>query len=589
MRMMLLSPLLLFIFFTGTAFGKSDLDARISQFKLLQSRVEKECLKNPNSGSYQVTVDGKKLSCTELIFITNKFRIEIDKEVAELKACEAAAKTPHGDLAANAGNIIKNTPSCTPSPDSQQCLAKFGCSMLAATAPIKLLMKASANVLNSPEMKKCAGQSNDCLINVLRGIFDSIWSSLSLIWDLGKLAITKTGELFGLVKKSEAATSDKLMAAQQASPGFLKQLASDPVGTVKTLAKNLYESLQQSAINHYGCEKWAGLPFTSKCLAPMSTWECGSCAQKAQVYCGIAGYAVGEIGTALLTGGLVAGGKTVIMGSVKLASGPAKNVAAFMGKTFPKASTKVASAADKIGALAKTSLSAAEVKSVAAWDKIANSSTVKLMSSSASKISTSAVGKVIGTGLKPIGWYLKAMDDAFKLGFNSVDNFASGATQTALVSSDVLKASNLADEAMGVGKPTLVPLKDQSKVAEGSILVESKAIEPVAQVSKPSLVVESKASTVLDSKPSVASSTKPVVSSKVEASGILDESIDFSQEVSKFKNDQEYFKLFAQPKLYDDYHNDLAAVILTLERTQPNLTKIEIRQSIEKMMNSCDL
>ncbi len=589
--MMLLSPLLLFIFFTGTAFAKSDLDARMAQYKLLQSRVEKECLKNPKSNDYKITVDGKQISCKELIFITNQFRISIDKEVAELKACEENAKAPHNDLAASAGNILKNTPSCTPSPDSKQCLAKFGCSMLAATAPIKLLMKASANVLNSPVMKSCAGQTNDCLVNVLRGVFDSIWSSLSLIWDIGKLAVTKTGELFGFVKKSEAATSDKAMAAQQAGPGFLKKLASDPIGTVQTLAKNLYDSLEQSAINHYGCEKWAGIPFTSKCLAPMSTWQCGSCAQKAQVYCGIAGYAVGEIGTALLTGGLVAGGKTVILGSVKLASGPAKNVAMFMGKTFPKASTKVAKAADSIGTLAKTALSAAEVKSIAVWNSIANSSTSKLLANSASKISSSAVGKVIGTGLKPIGWYLKAMDDAFRLGFNSVDNLASGATKTAVVTDDVLKASNLADEAMGVSKPNLVPVKDQSKVAPGSILVESKGVEPVTKITPPSVVVEPKviATPPASAKVSAVSESNAGVSSKVQASGILDESIDFSREISKFKNDQEYFKLFAQPKLYDDYHNDLAAVILTLERTQPNLTRIEIRKSIEKMMNSCDL
>lgn len=596
MRIIYLSSLLLFILSAATAFGSSDLDSRIAEFKLLQTRVKKECLDNPKSKDYKIEVDGQKLNCDELILITNQLRLEIEKEVTELRACAENTDSPHQDLAVSTESIIEKTPpSCEPSPDQKQCLTDFSCTMLAVT-PMPMIIKLSGKVLNSEALNSCGDKGNNCLTSVLRGIFDSLWSSLNLIWDLGKLAVTKTGELLvGLVKKSEAATSDKAMAAQQASPGFLKSLKADPIGTIKAMAKNLYESLEESAMNHYGCEKWAGAPLISKCLSPMTTWNCGSCGQKAQVFCGIAGYAVGEIGTALLTGGLLAGGKTILVGSMKIAAGPAKNVMSFMGKTFPKVSAKVSAAGSKIGALAKTTLTAVEAKSITLWEKIANSSTTKLISKTASSIAASSVGKAVGIGLKPVAWYLRAMDDAFRLGFSSVENVAAKLSKTgqvvntAIVSKQVFHASGLADEAMGVSKPSLVPVSNQSKASEGLIIVESKSAPVVSKPVEVIAPVESKsASSAVE-----ISSSKPVTksgaSSKAQSAGLYDDTTDMSQQISKFKNDQDYFQLFASPKLYDDYHNDLAAVITTLERTQPNLSKIEIKKSIERMMNSCDL
>lgn len=590
MRVTFLFSLALLMSMVGTAFGASDLDARIAEFKKLQSRVEKECIKNPNAKNYQVEIDGKKLKCQDLIVITNQLRIEIDKEVAELKACEDDSKSAHKDLAVDASKIIEKTPACKPSADQKQCLSKFACATMAAATPMKVAMEMAGKAFNSAVLKECSGQSNSCLLNVLRGIFDSIWTSLTAIWDIGKLAITKTGQLLGLVKQSEAETSERAMAAQQASPGFLKKLTTDPVGTVKTMAKNLYQSLEEAAMNHYGCEKWAGIPFRSKCLAPMSTWNCASCAQKAQVFCGIAGYATGEIATALLTGGLVAGGKAVIVGSMKIAAGPAKNVAAFMSKTFPKATAVTTKVGQKIGSVAKTTLTLAERKSVDVWQRVANSQSVEAISKAASTVSKSAVGKIVGTGLKPINAYLSAMDKAFRLGYNSVDKIATRSTQ---VSQKVVAGSKIADEAMGVKHPTIKVAKDQSKATPGLVVVEPSkssqaakitSVQPV-QTSAPKLAPPTAAKTSTTS----ATASKSVSSPEVATANLFDDGFDVTAQIGKYKTDPEYSKLFAGKKPYDEYHDDVAAVITTLERTKPNLTKAEIRKSIESMMNSCDL
>lgn len=578
MRITFLLPLLVFFSFIGTGFAKSDLEERMAKFKKLQERVEKECLKNPKANSYEITVDGKKIKCQELLVITNQLKIDIDKEVAELKACEEDAKGPVQSLAVDTGKIIEGAGACQPSPDQNQCATKFGCAAMAAVGPMKAIMEVSGKAFDNAFLKECSKQGNDCLLNLLRGIFDSIWSSLNLVWDLGKLAVTKTGELLGLVKKSEIETSERAMAAQQASPGFLKQMASDPVGTVKKMASSLYESLQEAAMDHYGCEKWAGLPFTSKCLQPMTTWNCASCAQKAQVFCGIGGYAVGEIATAFLTGGLVAGGKSVIVGSVKLASGPAKNVAAFMSKTFPKATSVTAKAGQAIGSAAKTTLTLAERRAIYLWDNMAKSKSVTAISTAASLMSKSAVGKIVGTGLKPIGAYLNAMDSAFRLGYSSVDNLAAGGAKA--VPQKVVQGSKLADEAMGAKQPTIVVSKDQSKAAPGMVVVDSP---------KPSVPVVEAPKTAAVSSGKTPASTKVPEAAPAKAVNLADDEIDLGAQMTKFKTDDEYLKLYKGEELYPDHHKDVTAAILALEKTQPQLSKAEIRKQIESMMNSCEL
>jgi hypothetical protein len=569
------------ISFISLAYGASDLDSRIEKFKELQKRVGKECLNNPKAQSYSVTFEGRVVKCEELILITEQLRLKIDKEVAELKTCEAApSKDQHVTLAANTGKIIEKTESCKPAPDQGQCLKKFGCSIIASAAPIKAFMHFSGKSVQNPRIKQCLSEKNDndCMSNVLRGIFDSLWSSVELIWDLGKAAVLKTAELFGMVKESEAKTSERAMAAQQASPSFLKSLKNDPVETLQKMASNLYESMEAAAIDHYGCEKWAGIPFTSKCLAPMSTWNCASCAQKSQVFCGIAGYAVGEIGSAMITGGLLAGGKSVVLKSVKLASSPARNVAAFMSKTFPKSSARISQAGQKLGAVATATLTKAEKASVATWNKLADSKFVAEVSSAASKISKSTVGQIVGTGFKPIEWYLKAMDNAFKVGFEAVDGFGKAKS----VTTEVLRGSKLADEAVKAEKPTIIPLGDQTAATPGLVVIEKRNEVTYAPQTPKFLKQRSYRQETIPVAPATKTSNKPVA-------GLLDGTEDLSLQMTKFKTDPEYVKLFKGPKLYDTYHDELTAVIMTLEKTQPNLSKAGVRKYIEGLMNSCAL
>lgn len=610
--LLLLSSLL---FSQLSSASDKDLSEKIERLKELQQKVSEECIKGENSGSYKIIVDNVEYTCPQLIVITDRLKRQLDKEVVTYKEdCEEenAEKALHDDLAVEAADIAEKSAECTPSPDSNQCFAKFTCGMLSATAPLKWMMKLAGNVANSPELKKCSEQGNrapGCLLNVLRGIFDSIWSSLSLIWDGLSWAGNKLGELFGVVKKSEAASSEKAMMAQQAGPGFIKKFTSNPLGTMKEMASNLYQSLEEAAINHYGCEQWSGLPFASSCLQPMTTWKCGSCQQKAQVYCGIAGYAVGEIGTAFLTGGLLSGGKIALKGAVKIASGPAKNVASFMGKTFPKASAKVSKAAGRVKKLAARGLTASQKKLVSGWHAVSNSALSRTIAGLASSFSKSIVGKAASVALKPIVLYLRAMDKAFMKGGDFVENGFKLSAKAA-VRPGVVEATKVADEALKVTPeaavaPKLEEMANKVKAAEAQ---RAEKVTKAAKTPKTSGGIEIKAAddnvvhvrahtrakpapkgTKKTDAPKASASKSSKTSKSEDAKAKAADEADELADIAKYRQDPEYMDLFKGPQLYDDHHKELAMVIKAMENTQPAMTKAAIRKKIQETLSSCQL
>lgn len=558
---------LLSLVMTGLTFASEEaIQKKMDKLKQLQDRVSKECINNSNAKNYSIVLDGKTMKCPELLVVTDLLRKQLAEEIQKhkVKCEEDNKKTQHAALAGDAAAIAEKSVECTPAPDQTQCLGKFVCGVLSVSIPVAPI---AALLTKNPQAKECAAQAKQlpgCLANVLRGIFDSIWGALTMIWDVGKWAVTSVGKWIGLVKESEAATSEKAMMAQQASPGFLKQFVSSPIETMKTMAKQLYDSIEDAAINHYGCEKWSGVPFTSTCLKPMTTWKCGTCQQKAQVWCGVAGYAAGEIGTAFLTGGILSGGKIALKGAVRLGSGPAKNIAGFMGKTFPKASAEVAEAAAKLKNVASAGFTAAQTKLFSGWDKLANSSLTKAISTAATKTGVKAVAT---TALKPISAYLNAMDKAFVAGMNSVDNLAARSAKAAT-------GAKIADEAMGVSTPGIMieSSADGSKVAVRAADAPTPTAAPKAQAST--------------SSPSPA---KPAAQSAkaddAKAVAVSDEAAD----LAKYRQDPEYMELYKGSEMYPEHHEELTQVIKALEGSSPKLTKEQIRLKIQETMNSCSL
>jgi hypothetical protein len=549
---------LIFFYLLGLSYSfmifgstEAQLQSRIDDLKKLQDRIIKECINNPHAEKYSVKMDGKILKCPELILTADVLRKKLDEDIQKHRQkCEAEAKkNAHTKLASQAATIAQKSVACQPAPDKDQCLGKLTCAMISPVAAV-------AGLLGNSEAKKCAAEAKNltgipsCVGNLARGIFDSIWTFVGLIGDAGKWVVTSVGEWTGLIRESEAQTSEKLMMAQQASPGFLKEFSDDPAGVMKKMAADLYAAIEEAAINHYGCLKWSGAPFVSTCQSPMETWDCGTCQQKAQVWCGIGGYAVGEIGSAFLTGGIVSGAKIALKGAVRVGAGPAKNIADFLGKTFPKASAEVSEAAAKVKLMASAGLSATQYKLFSAWQAVANSEVTKAIATAARK---TGVSKVASLALRPVGAYLSAMDRAFVAGMEGVDQFAKG--------TKALMGAKIADEALEVNRGLVVEsTQEASKAPTGN-----QTAELSAQRGTPS-----------------------AVKARQDAGGTPPKG-DEVADINKYRTDPEYLDLFKGPELYRGHHEELGTVIRELEKVSPQLTKEQIRKKIQDTLNSCSL
>jgi hypothetical protein len=549
---------LLSLLFSSMSFGSTEaqLQKRIDDLKKLQDRITKECINNPHGDKYSVKMDGRTLKCPDLIIAADLLRKKLDEDIQKHREkCEAEAKkSPHTKLATQAATIAQKSVACQPSPDKDQCLGKLTCAMISPVAAV-------AGLLGNSEAKKCAAEAKNlagipaCVENLARGIFDAIWSFVGLIWDAGKWAATSIAEWTGLIRESEAKTSEKLMMAQQASPGFLKQFSDDPVGVMKKMASDLFATIEEAAINHYGCQKWSGAPYVSTCLSPMETWDCGTCQQKAQVWCGIGGYAVGEIGSAFLTGGIVSGAKIALKGAVRVGAGPAKNIADFLGKTFPKATTEVSEAAAKVKLLAAAGLSGAQYKLFSAWQTISNSEVTKAIATAARK---TGVAQVTSIALKPIGAYLSAMDRAFVAGMDGVDHFAK--------STKAIAGAKIAEEALEVNRGLVV--ESTADASKAPTRLQSSDGSAQRETTQPG-------------------STPQVKTQQGDAQTVL--KTEDMADISKYRTDPEYLDLFKGPEMYRGHHEELGTVIRELEKVSPPISKEQIRKKIQDTLNSCSL
>lgn len=418
------------------------INQKITHLEELERRVAKDCINNPNSSKVKITVDNKSLNCPQLLVVTKRLHDNIDKEVSSLETCDIA-QSQADDLAANALAVANKAGACPVKSEDNQCLGEFGCTMMSAVAPFAAFIGSKLDNNKNSCLSKGLSSAGGCLANVMKGIFDSLWGLLTAVWDIGKAAVLSVADWMGIIEKSEKQSSDKLLAAQQASPGFLKQFAANPIQTIKTLTSSLYNGIRDAAFESYGCEQWSGAPFVSRCLKPMSNWDCATCQQKLQVMCGVAGYALGEIPTAILTGGLVAGGKAIAIGTMKAIkagaeAGKLSSMAASAVKAIPKGAEGLEAANRAALALAQGSkrvLTAAEKQALKAWKAVEESATAKAIAEAAGKVSQSVVGDVTKMALKPAAIYVDALEAGFKVGYSSVDNVLASTSSSLVIES----------------------------------------------------------------------------------------------------------------------------------------------------------
>ena len=476
------------------------LNAKITHLEELERKVVDTCLRSDDASEVRVTVQGATYTCPQLVVLTNRLHDQINREVTELEACEQSSVTPQGNaLATAAVTAAQRAGSCPTRSTDSQCLGEFGCTVMVASNPLGALIGGMSKLAGDKNSCLARGMSSaqNCLANVMKGIFDSLWGLLSLIWDVGKAAVRSAGEWLGIVRRHESSSSDKLMAAQQAGPGFIRKFVSNPVQTMKDMAASMYNGIKEAAMSSYGCERWSGAPFVSRCLQPMTNWQCASCQQKMQLMCGVAGFAVGEIGTALLTGGLAAGGKAVALGAAKAVQAGARarrfsNLAVTAVRSIPKGAEGLAAASRATLTLARGTgrvLTTVEKNAVRAWNAVERSPASRALQSAADRVSRSAAGQATRVALKPAGVYLDALDEATALGFRTVDNALATTTTRGVTAVEVAAQADRATEVAHVADVPMPAAAPASVVRDSRITPE---LERMGALSDTDRVLEAK-------------------------------------------------------------------------------------------------
>jgi hypothetical protein len=579
--------------FSVSSFATSEeqMKAKILELERWQNRISKSCLNNPQSDQVYFMVQGKKVKCAEMIVAANKFRLEVDREVAEFKrTCSAEnGKDQKDQLARQAANIANRSVACQPAADSKNCFGPFMCSAAAAMPGASAAMWIGGMVSRNESLRTCGTQGNNCLTSALRGVFDSVWSSLTLLWDVGKWGVRKIGEWTGIIRNSEVRTSHAAMAAQQKPPGAKKRSISE-------IAHDLYASLEASALDHYGCEKWSGLPFGSSCLRKMSTWNCSSCGQKAQVMCGIVGYAAGEIVTAFLTGGLFSAGKTVGKGALEVAmkvgAGPSRNIASLMARTFPKASEAVAEAAGAVVKLTARGLTRTQEVVINSWERVKNAQVTRaVMAAAATK-----TGVIVTLPIRGIGLYIHAMDKAFLEGGAIVDRTVARVAGT-VVRPEIARGAKIADEAVGASPqdaiaPNGIVVTDVPAEARAGAAVADSASEAgkdsgtVARSTPPEASPPTAARTKEKPSPAATANRSPA---EAEADQLIRENNNSAALIVKYSEEPEYSSLFKAESKYPEEKRDIAIVISDMEKRNPARPKAEIKNEVDQLLNTCGI
>lgn len=296
-------------------------------------------------------------------------------------------------------------------------------------------------------LQSCAEkQSSTCLLSLLRGVWDSIWGLIDVAWEILKYAGKKIKDGYNYVVDSvgswfsdvEDKTSDKMMLASQVDNQMLDKFLKDPLGVISEMAGVLYDSIVKGIREHYGCEKWSGIPFASECLKPMSNWDCATCGQKMNSICGVVGFAVGEIVTAFFSGGAAAVAKIGVTSSVKIAAKITTKVSKTLSKIpklddafkiVSKGSQKLAGGMGHLSDIAYKSW--LKLKDSFSYGKLKEALVVIKKGTSKMKkiVPYKIVVKTTKFALSPIIKYLKLMDKAFRRGFKQTSNALEGSNK----------------------------------------------------------------------------------------------------------------------------------------------------------------
>ncbi len=592
MRSLIILASVLFPLFAWADNGQ-ELQNRVNDLREFQEKIERQCINNPQRADVRFTINNTTLDCDNMIILADRLEAELQKDITELKErCEPTEDSEAQRLAAASAQVVQQTSCKTASTDSQ-CMGIYGCAAFAIANPLANIVGnlQRFNGNNKSCMARGAAAAPGCLQNVIKGIFDSLWSLLSLVWDVGKAGLRSLGEWTGLIQKQEKSSSERLMAAQQAGPGFIRRFIDNPGSVMQSMITAMYEGIKTAAMSSYGCEQWSGAPFVSRCLKPMTNWDCASCQQKLQLMCGVAGFAVGEIGTAFLTGGLVSGAKFIgsaVINGVRAGAraGRYSKLATTVIRTIPKPPAAAVRAANAMADATRVVMTASQRKAIKSFEALTTSRQARVLRVSKRKISRHIVTRTTGLVLRPIGMYIEAMDKAFMAGMRTTDNAIT------VAGANISRAANGAEAAKGLPElNAAIPTEARASIVlndreVAAITRTDDAVEAAQDTAKVAPPVETPPATPA---PRVVSAEEQArkLSIDAEVDELIESVKDAPALIARYSDDPEYRTLFQAEKTYPEQSRDIAIAIQGLEKGSPHLSKAEIRDQVRVWLTTC--
>ena len=458
---------------SGFAKESSPLEERVKTLEQLLNQFQKLCL-DEHGNILQKTIvidketavsDGPVISCEEeelrLGKMIKSIKNEIEpqslssktKDLPDIVSCienqnaTFPLTTSEEDLSKTITDLA-NTKSAEgqncQKQSTKECIEDLACNVIRSGPVIAImsLLKKKA-VGKSSAFSSCLDTSKStCASEFVAGVIKDVWFNIDSVWELAKLA-GRTGQ--NLTKKAwiktwsffsgvENKTSDAALAASKQSDGAMELFKKDPWAFIKQMIGTIGNLLNDSIKNNFGCEKWESTPHLSKCLQPMSNWDCATCGQKENAICGITGVLGGELATAFLTGGAVnVGGKVLSKGAA--ATAKVNEILITAIPKIEKVETAIKITSKGAASLLLTSLS----KPVLLAKKVINSEIcLKILNSLSKKTEpiialTSKVMatkplvitfKIANAAFSPITSYMSLTEKSFLLGMNQSEILA---------------------------------------------------------------------------------------------------------------------------------------------------------------------
>ncbi|MBI2522425.1 MAG: hypothetical protein HYV97_18540 [Bdellovibrio sp.] len=174
----------------------------------------------------------------------------------------------------------------------------------------------------------CINSDNNCMTHIVTALLKSVWSLITGVWDLIKMAGTWAGDrivdLYHWAVGAEDATSNAQLAVDKLSESQFEQIKRDPVAFFKNLFNVLWEGIKEWLKTDIFCEEWKGVPHFGTCIKPYTDFDCMSCRTMIAGTCAAAGVIIAEVVPSFLTGG----GLAAVKWGAKGASGFAKFIKA---------------------------------------------------------------------------------------------------------------------------------------------------------------------------------------------------------------------------------------------------------------------